>query len=81
MKQNLHGKRGPESWVLFSTRAGDLRVFLSVLHWGWGVVVGWPLVVGVGRVPKQAGRAVPFRRSQSPSRPVSAPFCARSALD
>ena len=48
---------------------------------GGGVVVGWPLVVGVGRVPKQAGRGVPFRRSQSPSRPVSAPFCARSALD
>ena len=61
-------ERGPESWVLFDIRKGDLRVFLSVLLWGGG------------KLPKSAGRGVPFPRSQSSSRPVSVPFCARSAL-
>ena len=32
--QNLNGKKGPESWVLFGIREGDFRVFLSVVHWG-----------------------------------------------
>ena len=46
---------------------GDGIVLLSVL----------PLR-GAGRL--EIGRGVSFPRSQSPSRPVSAPFCAMSAL-
>ena len=38
LNQNLNGKRGPESWLLFHIREGDLPVFLSVLQLGGGVL-------------------------------------------
>ena len=38
LNQNLDGKRGPESWLLFHIREGDLPVFLSVLQLGGGVL-------------------------------------------
>ena len=47
---------------------------------GDGIVLLSVFPPGVGGVSKQAGRGVSFPRSQSPSRPVSAPFCAMLAL-
>ena len=38
LNQNLDGKRGPESWLFFHIREGNLPVFLSVLQLGGGVL-------------------------------------------